>query len=320
MILDIFVIIVLIWTEQYLWQILFIHTLLFFISWRIFLTFNSEFDEVPYYIILWMPLLGMIIFFTLYATRHFFLDSNDIMSDYEQLLSSKSNTEYRRRINYESEMKTMSFLDLFTYIDPEKKKEILIDSHYSLKVDNVKILKKGLESEDKEVQHYSATLLNSKENEFTSHISSLREEFIITHSDSSLDKLIASYKEYINSSLIGEDSIKIFKKEYVDLLLQKVERESYDEDALHSLFYAFLEINDFYNATLINHRIEKEFGKTTNSIVLKLHIQMKKGYISQVVDTLRTLKKDHLDSEPALKKLYKFFITEEDLDDNMYDS
>lgn len=296
--------------EQYLWQALLVHTLLYILSWRIYVTFKSTFDEMPYYIILCMPILGIIIFYTLFISRHFFVNNSDIMSDYEQMLSNKKHTKNRKRINYANEIKTMSFLDMFASIDPERKKEILIDSQYSYKINNLKILKKGLESDDKEVQHYSATLLNSKENEFTQNISVLRDEYTITHSEYILDKLIISYAQYIHSSLIGEDSIHIFKKEYVDLLLQKVNRKTYNLESLNNLFYAFIEIDDFYNATLINHRIEKEFGTNTTSILLKLSILFKKGYISQLVDALHDLKPHHLEDEPKLKKLYDFFIAE----------
>jgi len=232
------------------------------------------------------------------------------MNDYEQLLYDNLETENRKRINYEREIKTMSFLDMFSFRDPEKEKQILIDSQYSFKINNSKILKKGLESSDKEVQHYSATLLNSQENQFTNNISSLREQYITTKNEKVLDELITSYFDYINSSLIGEDSIQIFRKEYADLLLKKVERKTYDLKILNSLFKAYIEIDDFYNATLINNKIEQEFGQTSNSILNKLNILYKKGYLSQLIDSLNDLEPHYFKEEPKLKELHDFFVKE----------
>ena len=306
MIADIVVIIFLIIFEQYLLQVALMHTFLIFISWRIYKTFDNEIESVPYFILLWMPILGIVIFHSLNGSLRYFVRNGDVINDYEQMISEKHIT-MRRRINFANEIKTMSFLDKFPGIDSDKKKELLIDSQFSFEINNAKILAKGLESEDREVQHYSATLLNSQENEYTNNISYLRDQYAISESDTILDELLLSYYDYINSSLIGEESIYIFKKEYVDLLLTKVNKKTYDLESLHNLFNAFIEIDDYYNATLINNKIEEEFGKNSTSILHKLHILFKKGYINQLLDVLNTLSPEQFKEEPKLQELHDFF-------------
>ncbi|MBI9093925.1 MAG: hypothetical protein JEY71_03475 [Sphaerochaeta sp.] len=310
MIADILVILFFILFEQYALQVLLLHAFLIFVSWRIYVTFASEVEVLPYFILFFMPILGMIIFFTLYGSLHYFVRDGNAINDYEQMLSVKLARRKRKRIDYDSEIQTMSYFDMFSFIDPERKKEILINSQYAYKINNAKILAKGLESEDKEVQHYAATLLNSQENQFTNTISILRDAYEIQKTEANLDALIIAYHDYIRSSFIGKESIQIFKKEYVDLLLQKVHRETYDLKSLQSLFVSFIEINDFYNATLLHHKIEEEFGKSSQSIVNKLHILYKKGYTSQLVDALLTIEPEQCTDEPKLKELHDFFVKE----------
>ncbi len=307
---DIVVIVFFIMFEQYLLQVLLLHTLLFFVSWKIFLTFDSEVTVLPYYMLFFMPILGIAIFFVLYGSLHYFVGNGDILNDYEQMLSEKHIKKPRKRVDYASEIKTMSYIDMFSFINAEQKKDILIESQYSHAINNAQILAKGLESEDKEVQHYSATLLNSKENQFTETISSLREAYETTDTEIMLDALIAAYYDYIHSSFIGEESRHIFKKEYVDLLLLKIQRETYDLESLHHLFVAFMELDDYYHATLINTKIEEEFGNHSRSILNTMHMLYKKGYITQLVDALNTLEPIHFKEEPKLQELYDFFARE----------
>lgn len=306
MLSDILILLFLLMTEQYMVVILLIHAVLIFTGWKIYKTFDTEFEILPYYILFFMPILGIFIFHILTISLHYFMRNSDVIDDYEQILLEEKLNE-RKRVDYDEEMRTMSFLDLFPTIDNERKKQVLIDSHYSYDINNSKILLQGLESDDMEVQHYSATLLNSLENDFTNTISSLREQYTLYGDDAALDELIISYRSYLNSSLIGEESIQLFKKEYVDLLLQKVNRNRYDREVLQYLFTAFIEIDDYYHATLINHRIEEEYGKDCASIVNKIHIQFNQGYIKEVVDLLLSIDLEQCKDEPKIQQLYDFF-------------
>ena len=306
MLADTLIILFLFITEQYVVVVLLIHAALIFIGWKIYKTFQTEFEILPYYILFFMPILGIGIFHILTISLHHFMRNSDVIDDYEQILLEEKLNE-RKRVNYDEEMRTMSFLDLLPTIDSERKKKVLIDSHYSYDINNSKILIQGLESDDMEVQHYSATLLNSRENEFTNTISSLREQYALYGDDSVLNELIISYRTYMNSSLIGEESIQLFKNEYVDLLLQKVHKNRYDKEALQYLFTAFIEIDDFYHATLINHKIEEEFGKDCTTIVNTIHIQFNQGYINQVVDILHSIDLEKCKDDPKVQQLYDFF-------------
>lgn len=310
MIIDFILFIFLFIYEKYFIQILIIHTIIYIISWRLYLKFNTNIEGLPFFINYFMPILGPIIFFIFYFSVNYFYGDSEVVEDYEQLLNSSFEEENRERVNYEREIKTMSFIDLFSFIDPEKKKEILIDSQYSYKINNAKILKKGLEAEDKEVQHYSATLLNSQENELTNNISFLRSSYNDTKDEKILDQLIDSYQMYINSTLIGADSISIFKEEYIEVLLKKINLNNYDLDLLIQLFKAYVSNDDLYHATLINHKIEVEFPNSIQIKINNFNILYKKGYISQLIHELSILNKEEIQENPRLKELHNFFLEE----------
>ncbi len=311
LILDIFAFIFLFIYEKYLIQVMILHLIIFIICWKLYSKFDNKIDEIPFYIILFMPILGVFIYFAVFFSIHYFIKDNESISDYEQLLYGDYQAQRRKKLNYEREIKTMSILDLFNFIDPEKKKELLIESQYSFKINNAQILKKGLVEDDKEVQHYSATLLNSQENELTNTISILREEFNESKNEKVLDELINSYKMYLNSTLIEEDSINIFRKEYIDVLLKKIERKTYDLDTLNSLFKEYIKIDDLYNATLINDKIKNEFEDSNYYIINKFNILYNNGYIKQLNYELSKLDKTDIEKNDKLKALKTFFIEED---------
>lgn len=296
--------------NNYLYPILIIHVIIYIVAERINRKFDNEKVELPFYIILFMPIIGPLIYFLFYFSLNYFFNDNSSLIDYEKLIDSKLQNMSKSRIEYEKEIKTMSFIDMMSYMDPEKKKEILIDSQYSIKINNANILKKGLESEDKEVQHYSATLLNSKENELTNNISYLRDKYNNTKNEMYLNQLIDSYKNYIYSTLIEEDSINIFRGEFIDVLNIKVKNNSYNLENLTDLFKTYIQLNETDNALEINKKIMREFGESETTRLNDLNILYLKGDLKQLKDALLQMDYKEIEKSEKLKDLYAFFSEE----------
>lgn len=310
MILDILLFVFLFIYEEYLLPILILHIIIYTISWKLYITFKFTTDAIPYSIILFMPILGILILYSfIFSINHFFSD-NEIISDYEKMLLGSDTKTRSRKVDYAKEIKTMSYLDLLPYIDPEKKKEILIDSETTLKRNNAIILKKALESDDKEVQHYSATLLNSSENELINNISYLRDKFNETDNDKFLDQLAQAYKDYLDSSLIESDSINIFRKEYIDVLNKKLTRGTYSINTLTKLVDTYLEIKDIYNANIMNQKIKDEFGENDNYKINKLNIFFEEKDFSQINKYLNSLDENDFNNNNKLKEIKDFFKKE----------
>lgn len=311
-IFDILIFIFLFYYPSYLIIILLLHILFFVLSKSLYNKFDEKIDDLPIYMVLFMPLLGNLILSTYFYSTLYFHKDNEYLSDYEQLISKDDSFNYKEKIDYEKEVRTMSFLDMLSFIDPERKKEILIDSQYNVKINNTKILKKGLSAEDREVQHYSATLLNSRENELTNNISFLREKFNDNEEDKILDQLIEAYKNYLDSGLIEPDSIIIFREEYIDALKQKVKRKKYDLNVLNEIFKNYILVDDLYNATLLNEKIKDEFGEIVDVKINNFNILYKKGMYSELFYELDNLSAKELAENKRLHELKKFFRGEVD--------
>ncbi|MGD1822145.1 MAG: hypothetical protein ACPKM0_05190 [Pleomorphochaeta sp.] len=310
MIVDILIFIFLFITQDYLLIILILHVVIYTISWKLNKKIDNNKHELPFYIILFMPIIGPFIYFLFYFSLNYFFSDNELIMDYEKMIDAKLENISKNRIEYEKEIKTMSFIDMLSYMDPDRKKEVLIDSQYSVRINNANILKKGLESDDKEVQHYSATLLNSKENELTNNISYLREKYNNSKNEVYLDQLINSYKVYINSTLIEEDSINIFRQEYIDVLNIKLKNNTYTLEILSELFKTYIQIIDLNNAELINEKIIKEYGESEQTQINTLNILYKKGEFNLLKDKLIKIDDKLLNNSDKLIELRDFFIEE----------
>lgn len=306
-ILDILAFAFLFMYSQYIYPVLAFHALLYFISVYCYRGFENTIEDLPLYLILFLPVIGGLFITLFYFSTTYFYRDNLPLSDYEQMLEAEERINQREKISYEIEIKTMSYMDLLQYIGPEKKKEILIDSQYKFDINNTRILKRGLEAEDKEVQHYSATLLNTRENDFTNEISYLSEQYNLQQDPYVLQKLATAYKDYIDSGLIEEDSMEIFTREYIDTLNKQIEIKHYDLETLTSLFGAYIRTKNLIKAEEINKKIEKEFRKKKIVLLNELCLMHEKGDYEGVANRLNSMDEKTINSSVRLIELKAFY-------------
>lgn len=306
-ILDILSFIFMLMYPGHYYSVLVVHFFLFLISVYCYRRFENTIDDLPLYLILFFPVIGGLFITIFYFSTTYFYRDNLPLSDYEQMLESEELTNLREKISYENEIRTMSFLDLLNYIGPERKKELLINSQYGLEINNTLLLRKGLDAKDKEVQHYSATLLNTKENDFTNKISYLAEQYNLKENPLILDKLSIAYKEYIASGLIEADSMGIFLKEYIDTLNKKIEIKRYDIGTLNLLFEAYVDNNELDKAKKINNKIKEEFNRMDQVAINELSILFKNSDYDGVFDKISTMDEKVINSNERLKEIKAFY-------------
>ncbi len=306
-ILDILAFIFLFMFPTHFYSVLIFHSLMFIIGVYTYKKFDNTISDLPLYLILLFPVFGWAFISLFYFSSTYFYRDNLPLSDYEQMLEADIDINLREKISYENEIRTMSFLDLLNYISPEQKKELLINSQYGLSINNTEILKKGLNAKDKEVQHYSATLLNTKENDFTNKISYLSEQYNDKKSPLVLDNLSQAYLDYIESGLIEEDSMGIFIKEYIDTLCKKIEINRYDLDTLNALFKAYVNDNNLRKAQDINNKINKEFNRADIVALNRLLLLYEKNNYYGVYNVITTLDPEIINSNEKLKEIKSFY-------------
>lgn len=309
-ILDLFLFVFLFIYPHHIIIVLIFHVLLFIVSVICYKRFDNTIDDLPLYLILLFPVIGGLYISLVYFSTTYFYRDNFPISDYEQMLISEDSTNLRQKVIYENEIRTMSFLDLLNYISPDKKKELLIDSHYEFDINNTDILRKGLEAMDKEVQHYSATLLNTRENEFTNKISYLSEQYGIKENPAILEELIQAYKNYIDSGLIEEDSMGIFLKEYIEVINKKIGLKNYDLTTLNMLFEAYVFNDDLIKAEEINNKISREYNRKDQVVLNELFILYQKDDYDAIYTKICGIDPDLLKLNKKLMDLKEFFCDE----------
>ena len=126
-----------------------------------------------------------------------------ILGDYQRYIAS-SNNEFKiqKQLDYEKEIRVLSFLDQINLLDTERKKELIIEFGSDNSEKKAYLLQKGLANTDHEVTHYCAVTLNSIENEYVNLIYNLQEEYNQTKNIKILEKLATALKIYIKSGLL----------------------------------------------------------------------------------------------------------------------
>jgi hypothetical protein len=291
----------------HLYEVLAVHFILFLITVFCYRRFENTISDLPLYMILFFPVIGGLFITLFYFSTTYFYRDNLPLSDYEQMLESEEDTNIREKISYENEIRTMSFLDLLNYIGPERKKELLIHSQYGFDINNTEILRKGLEAEDKEVQHYAATLLNTRENDYTNNISYLAEQYNLNDNPLILDKLANAYKDYIESGLIEEDSMGIFQKEYIEILNKIIQIKRYDLETLDLLFKAYVNNDNLVKAQEINNKIKIEFNRKDQVALNEIYILFQKTDHDGVFNKINDIDDKVINSNAQLKEIKAFY-------------
>jgi hypothetical protein len=289
------------------YQVMAFHFVLYLITVYCYRRFDDTIKDLPLYLILFFPIIGGLFITIFYFSTTYFYRDNLPLSDYEQMLESEDETNLREKISYENEIRTMSFLDLLNYIGPERKKELLINSQYGLDINNTQILRRGLEADDKEVQHYAATLLNTRENEYTNNISYLADQYNLKENPLILKKLSRAYKDYIESGLIEEDSMGIFQKEYIETLNKKIAINYYDIDTLNLLFRAYVNNNDLLKAEELNKKIRVEFHRKDQVALNELFVLFKKSDHTGVFNKISQMDDKIINSNEQLQEIKAFY-------------
>lgn len=306
-ILDILSLLFMFMFPGHFYQLIAFHFILFLITVYCYRRFDDTIKDLPLYLILFFPIIGGLFITIFYFSTTYFYRDNLPLSDYEQMLESEDETNLREKICYENEIRTMSFLDLLNYIGPERKKELLINSQYGSNINNTQILRRGLEADDKEVQHYAATLLNTRENDYTNNISYLANQYNLKGNPLILEKLSIAYKDYIESGLIEEDSMDIFQKEYIETLNKKIKINRYSLETLNLLFRAYVNNNDLIKAEEMNKKIKMGFNRKDQVALNEIYILFKNSDHDGIFDKISKLDDKVINSNEHLKDIKSFY-------------
>jgi hypothetical protein len=273
---------------------------------------NTEiFKGVPIYLMLFVPGLGGVLVLILYFSLAYFMRDSIVLSDYELLIEFHNKLNFKEKINYDKEVRSMSFLDMLDALGSKEKKQLIIDSEIYDYQGKIKLLQKGLSEKDKEIQHYSATLLNDKENQYTNKINYLREEYNIRENKSVLEKLAKAYKQYITSGLIEGEVLYIFNLEFIETLKNWLNIDENNFYILDDLVKAYIRNKDFDNAEKTNFRLLKEYPNNEKALLNRMNISFEKDSLSDFDKLISSLTEEQIKSSKKIEGLVSFWIEKE---------
>ncbi len=311
LLIDILIFVFLFLFPVHLKAVLIIHTIVSLLTIMLIKNTMEVFKGIPLYLILFMPALGGVIVFALYLSLSYFMRDSIVLSDYEALIEFNNTLSFKEKINYDKEIRTMSFLDMLDVLDSKEKKQLIIDSEIFEYKGKVKLLQKGLGDQDTEVQHYSATLLNDKENEYTNRINYLREEYNLEKNNLSLQKLSKAYKQYITSDLISGEVLYIFNREYIETLQMLLKTNKDNLNILDDLVKAYIKSNDFLEADNTNTLLLEKYPNNPEGILNKLHISFEKDSLAKFNLLIKALTEEEIKSSKKIENLVSFWIRKE---------
>lgn len=228
-------------------------------------------SPLPFYIALFWPGAGMILLSIMSLLTQKKRSPSDPMAEYQRYIEYViPANEVRDLCNIDMVTSTniLSGLDELCYSSESRKKEFIIKLPEHEERLKIALLKKALYDNDSEVKHYAATLLTAIEREFDKYIADLKQKMETTKEPEILLKLISTYDRYLQSGLLAHSLKKVFWQEYMDLLIRGRTIFPDDYELFTKLFYTYIELQMFEQATdLLSGKEQKFSGETFTSIL-----------------------------------------------------
>ncbi|WP_418790642.1 tetratricopeptide repeat protein [Phosphitispora sp. TUW77] len=312
---DGFLLIAYAYNTGYAFPVLAGHIMIGFIVYGLIRKFLDYRNGVPNYLCFILPCLGEIMVALLYLSLTYFQNKSIVLGDYERYINFERYHDIKEKPDYGREMRTLSFLDQMNLLNPQVKKELIIDFGMTLTQydKRVKILKHGLTDMDSEVQHYAAVSINMLENEYTYLINQFREEFNTNKDLDSLKKLARVYQSYLDSGLLIGEIFQVFNHEYVEVLLKLSGLQKENYESLNELVRAYIRSGDYLEAEEVNQKMLIQYPDKVEGIINNIKITYEKRDFVAVNQLITELIKKKADIPQEYKTNLSFWTAKEEI-------
>lgn len=267
---------------------------------------NNIFSGIPNYLALFLPGLGGIMVSLLHLSLAYFQRDSVILDDYERYISFINLMDGPEKVDYEEEMRTLSFMDQMNLLDSSGKKNLIMDLSLNQYDSKINLLQRGLSDSDLEVQHYSAATLNLIENEYTRTINKVREQFNLYNETEALKQLINVYKRYIESGLLSGEVLLVFNKEYIETLNKLLHRKKETPEILDELVKAYVRSGNFERARTVNLLLLKNYPNRSEGIGNEIQIAFEQKRFTEIHRLLTEYEGKNISLSPRVQSLQSF--------------
>ncbi len=212
-----------------------------------------------------------------YEIKHAYADEEELT--YEKSVS----------IDFDQVSKLMDMSGVFTYSSALHKKEVIVDLLAADIIKNCRTLKRGLEDEDPEVVHYTASALNYLENRFEKAIRDARDEVAKNLTKENIERLTMLYENYIDSGLLEDDIIPIYLKKVIEVLELYVDTFGPDSSVIKHLAKAYMKQGRGADALEILQRIAREHPEDVEIQLTLMQYFYEAGDLVQVANVAKII-------------------------------
>lgn len=263
-------------------------SILFIFSKKVF----KDSKALPFYIALFLPGVGMIFITAINIMLQNYAMKNGLIKEYEKYVHYKNELGNIKKINFNKELNVLSMYDKLKHSPSSEKKEAiieLIDNDIEIKVN---ILRTALLDKDPEVVHYAASTLNLFEQEYERKLFNLKQKYIESNEINTLVKMIELYDSYINSGLLGDESLEVYLNEYLNLLEDNIDRFNDNYEILLKMIDVNIKLSKFDDCFYIIKRLFENFSPRfeTYFYLMKIYYNLKNyKMVSNIAKNIKEL-------------------------------
>lgn len=254
-------------------------------------------------VMLLCPVVGVLFFSAAWVKVRFFSFGNLDLSDVE---FGKKKSKIRVKADEERERNIVPIEESILVSDTEKMRANMINVLLGVTDDSLSSIALALNSDDSEVAHYAAAMLQNKLDEFRETVGKQREQLrrMEEHKDEETkEQRMVRFREtellirYMNFTLRQRVLSDIEQSEYVGVMdelcetLYQENRAGMKVFCYEWIFYRSLEIKSYEKAVVWSERLAAEHPEELSAYTTRMKLYFESGKKAEFFDVLSQLKK-----------------------------
>lgn len=203
------------------------------------------------------------------------------------------------RVGWERELNTMSLHDRLKLSDENEKKQSLIQFRSDDLEVKVRVLRKALRDSSPEVVHYAAVTLNAMEQEIDNKLNQLKGQYAVKASVTLAGDLIETMNGYIESGLISDQVLQLYRRQLLDWIREYESREDLPYELRVVRAQVLMDLKDDEQALQEYQELVREHPGRHEAFVGLMELHFRRGEYSQLPELTRRLKDFSLPREIA---------------------
>lgn len=260
-------------------------------------------------IIFFLPIFGAAYFVIFFILQRKY-NCEDELGDYLEHYENKINTTVYSKIDKDKGINIVPANEALILNENKIKRSMLIEVLKGDVEQHIPILKKALENDDTETSHYAATAIAEiKKN----YVTTIQQTSMIYENDrNNVDNLISYIeilREYLESELLDEKTLKKYKYLYSEKLAELLKIYEYEEKYYVDKINCDLDLNDMPSAKEYCEKFYKKYSNSEEAYLMYLKFYYKIKDYSSFEGKLEQLKKSPITLTNRALNIVRFWNT-----------